>query len=204
MTLLKQALTHSSYLKHKPKHTTKSNETLEFLGDAVLELLVREHLFKKYPQVREGKLNDLKKQYTSTDALARIARRLRLGKYLILDTGEERSGGRRKTSNIANSLEALIGALYLDRGLVYTKRFVRKNFFNVKPLCTRDYKSLLNSWATSRQRSVSYRVTKEIGPQHRKIFHVTVYLQGKKAGSGSGKNKKAAEQKAAQAFLKKT
>lgn len=181
----------------------KSNETLEFLGDAVLELLVREHLYKRFPGVREGKLNDLKKQYTRTEALARVARRLKVGSYLTLDPGEARTGGRRKTSNIANSVEALIGALYLDRGIVYTRRFVKKNFLDIRPLVKKDYKSILNTWATANQQSVSYRLIEESGPPHKRIFHVGIYLSGKKAGSGSGRNKKAAEQKAARDFLRK-
>ncbi len=201
--LLKRAFTHSSYSQTiKKKTTDTSNETLEFLGDAVLELVTREYLFKKFPKAREGKLSELKKRYTSTETLYRAGKKLGLGAFLVMDKGEELTGGRNRPSNIAGCLEAVIGALYLDRGLNYAKKFISKVLLTRRIAQLKDYKSLLNHWAMQNQAKVNYKVVKEEGPSHYKIFYVNLYVNKKRVGQGSGKTKKQAEQKAAKEFYK--
>jgi ribonuclease-3 len=201
--LLKRAFTHSSYSQTTKKKTLDlSNETLEFLGDAVLELVTREYLFKKFPKIREGKLSELKKRYTSTETLYRVGKKLGLGTFLLMDKGEELTGGRNRPSNIAGCLEAIIGALYLDRGLNYVGKFINQALLTRRIAQSKDYKSLLNHWAMQNQAKVNYKVVKEEGPSHHKIFYVKLYVNKKRVGQGSGKTKKQAEQKAAKEFLK--
>ena len=203
-TLLRQAFTHSSYLSTAQKKTTyKSNETLEFLGDAVLELVTREYLLNKFPRAREGRLSELKKRYTSTDTLYRAGKRLGLGAFLLMDKGEQLTGGRNRPSNIADCLEAIIGALYLDRGLKYVEKFINDVLLTRRITQSRDYKSLLNQWAMHHQLKVKYKVVKEEGPPHHKIFYVNLFVNGGHVGQGSGKTKKQAEQAAAKFLLKK-
>ena len=200
--LLKLALTHSSSLQ-KRTGKANSNETLEFLGDAVLELIVREFLCAKYPDDSEGILSEMKKKYTSTDALCSTGKRLRLGKSLIMGKGEVRTGGRNRPSIIAGCLEAIIGALYLDRGLDYTAKFVKNILLNRRIKQHKDHKSIFNRWALKHQRCVSYRIIKEVGTPHNKRFYINLYIDNKKVSQGSGTTKKKAEQEAAKIFLKK-
>lgn len=203
-SLLKLALTHSSYLQTtKIKTKQKSNETLEFLGDAVLELITREHLFKKFPQANEGDLSELKKMYTNSETLYKIGRDLGLGKFLIMDKGEELTGGRNRQSNIAGCLEAIIGALYVDRGLRYVEKFVYRMILTREIDTYEDYKSLLNLWAMKNQHKISYRVGKELGPPHQRTFYVELYVDGKKTSRGKGGSKKVAEQEASKIFFQK-
>jgi ribonuclease-3 len=200
--MLKRALTHSSYIQiTKDRSHHETYEILEFLGDAVLELVTREYLIQKYPNAHEGTLSELKKRYTSTDALYTVGKKLNLGKFLFLDKGEASTGGRVRPSNIAGCFEAVIGALYLDRGLPYTEKFIRRVILNKRMLRTVDYKSHLNAWAMQHRYTLEYRVTKEKGAPHRKIFHITLYVNRKKYGTGIGSTKKKAEQEAARKFL---
>jgi ribonuclease-3 len=201
-SLLKLALTHSSYLQTRTDKVN-SNETLEFLGDAVLELIVRESLYAKYPDDSEGKLSEMKKKYTSTEALCSTGKRLRLGKSLIMAKGEVRTGGRNRPSIIAGCLEAIIGALYLDRGLDYTAKFVKNILLNRRIKQHKDYKSILNRWVLKNQRQVSYRIMKETGTPHCKKFYINLYIDNKKVSQGTGITKKKAEQEAAKSFLRK-
>jgi len=201
-SLLKNALTHSSYLQ-KRNDKVSSNETLEFLGDAVLELIVREFLRDKYPGESEGTLSEMKKKYTSTDALYSTGKRLCLGSILIMGKGEAGTGGRNRPSIIAGCLEAIIGALYLDRGLDYTVKFVKNILLKRRVKQHKDHKSILNRWALKNQRLVSYRVMKEAGTPHNKKYYITLYINNKKVSQGSGTTKKKAEQEAAKVFLKK-
>lgn len=202
--LLKLALTHSSYSPTaKEQSSKKSNETLEFLGDAVLELLTREYLLKKLPEANEGELSELKKMYTSTEILYKTGKKLGLGKFLLMDRGEERTGGRNRPSNIAGCLEAIIGALYLDRGLNYVAKFIHNILLKKRMIKKRDYKSLLNQWMMRNHCTIYYRVAKEEGPPHLKKFYVNLYVDKKKVGQGSGATKKKAEQEAARVFLQK-
>lgn len=196
--LLKLALTHSSYAQGKNK---KSNETLEFLGDAILELVVREHLFKKYPKSREGELSELKKIYTSEEALHAVGKSLGIGSFILMDKGEELTGGRNRESNIAGCLEAIIGASYLDQGLNITRKFIRNKILKKRIEPSRDYKSLVNNWAMCSQAKIIYKVVKEEGPPHNKIFHIGLYINKVKKTEGIGSTKKKAEQEAARIFL---
>ena len=200
-TLLKRAFTHSSFQGGTAKRPAKSNETLEFLGDAVLELITREYLHKKFPELTEGKLNELKIRYTNTDSLHRIGKDLNIGEFLLMDKGEELTGGRERTSNIAGALEALIGAIYLDSGLNRARAFVQKHILRKDFSRSLDYKSMLNRWAMKNQRSIGYRVAKSHGPPHRKVFHVDLYVDKKRISRGAGDSKKKAQQAAARRFF---
>jgi len=200
---LKLAFTHSSFLQTQHKIAQKSNETLEFLGDAVLELITREYLLRKFPEANEGELSELKKMYTSTDALYKTGKKLGLGKFLLMDKGEELTGGRNRPSNIADCVEAVIGALYLDRGLKYVEKFLCRILFKKRIIKQKDHKSLLNQWTMQKQYVIYYKINKEQGPPHHKIFHVNLYINKKKVGQGSGNTKKKAEQEAARNFFRK-
>lgn len=200
-TLLRLALTHSSFGRNGTTRRVKSNETLEFLGDAVLELVVREYLYKRFPKATEGELNEIKVKYTNTDILHRIGCELGIGAFLLMDRGEELTGGRERPSNIAGAVEAVIGAVYLDQGLAGARRFIKRHVLRKDVSGLRDYKSLLNQWAMKEQRSIGYRVAKSHGPPHRKVFHVDLYVDKKKVSRGSGDSKKKAQQAAARIFF---
>lgn len=180
----------------------QSNENLEFLGDAVLELVVREHLYRKHPRSDEGRMSEMKKAYTSEDALFVVGRRLGIGRCLVLDQGEIQTGGRTRRSNITGAVEALIGALYLDRGLEYARRFIRRTILDRRIRVEPDYKSLLNNLAMRKQWPLEYRVLKEIGPAHEKTFVLGLYINRRLRARGRGQNKKKAEQAASKAFIK--
>jgi len=200
-TLLKRALTHSSFQGGTAKRPAKSNETLEFIGDAVLELITREHLHKKFPELTEGKLNEIKIKYTNTDSLHRVGKDLKIGEFLLMDKGEELTGGRERPSNIAGALEALIGAIYLDSGLSRARAFVQKHVLKKDFSGLLDYKSMLNRWAMKNQCSIGYRVAKSQGPPHRKVFHVDLYVDKRRVSRGAGDSKKKAQQAAARKFF---
>jgi ribonuclease-3 len=200
-SLLKVALTHSSFQGNSAKKPVKSNETLEFLGDAVLELIAREYLHKKFPDLAEGKLNELKIRYTNTDSLYRIGDELKIGEFLMMDKGEELTGGRERPSNIAGAVEALIGAIYLDSGLTRARSFVQKHILKKDFSGLLDYKSMLNRWAMKHQCRIGYRVAKSHGPPHRKVFHVDLYVDKKRISRGTGDSKKKAQQAAAKKFF---
>ena len=199
-TILKTALTHSSYMPG----SGISNEVLEFLGDAVLELVTREHLCKLYPKAREGELSERKKNFTSTEALYRTGKRYGIGEYVFMSKGTRNSGGHLRPSIIANTMEALIGALYIDRGLTYTQKFIRRVFLKKKHTLSKDYKSLVNHWAMRYRKKLSYRIVKETGPPHQRVFRVHLYVGRTRKAVGTGTSKKDAEQQAAEKFLKKT
>jgi ribonuclease-3 len=199
--LLRRAFTHSSFQRTETKRTQRSNETLEFLGDAVLELLTREHLYKKFPKLSEGDLNEIKIKFTNQNTLFDVGKDLQIGTFLLMDKGEVLTGGRARPSNIAGCLEALIGAIYLDGGLKNARAFVVKHILKRDISGLRDHKSLLNRWAMKQQYSIGYRVAKSHGPPHRKIFHVDLYINKKKVSRGSGDSKKKAQQAAAKKFI---
>ncbi len=199
--LLRRAFTHSSYQRTAKKKTHKSNETLEFLGDAVLELVTREHLYKKFPRLSEGDLNDMKIKFTNQDTLYEVGKDLDIGAFMIMDKGEDATGGRARSSNIAGCLEALIGAIYLDGGLKKASNFITKHILKRDISGLRDHKSILNRWGMKEQLDISYRVVKSYGPPHRKVFHVDLYINKKKASRGSGDSKKKAQQAAAKSYI---
>ena len=198
--LLEQALTHSSYAneKHMKKHS--DNERLEFLGDAVLEIVSSEFLFINYPQKPEGELTKLRASIVCEPTLALCTKPLDLGKYLRLGRGEDHTGGRKRKSILSDALEAVIGAIYLDGGFTNAKEFVLNFILNDiehKQLFY-DSKTILQEIVQEKgTQPVEYVLIKEEGPDHNKNFTVDARVNGKVMGQGSGHTKKAAEQAAA-------
>lgn len=207
-SLLKEAFTHRSYL-NETREKLNSNERLEFLGDAVLELLVSEHLFHRFPNFPEGRLTNLRSAIVRAESLARAARKLNLGEKLLMSKGEEEGGGRKNLSLLANCFEALLGALYLDQGISRVKEFLQATIFIyvpeiIKKRTYQDFKSYLQEKIQEKTKiSPIYKVLKEEGPDHQKIFTVGVYVKDKKIGEGRGKSKQEAEQEAAKEGLEK-
>jgi ribonuclease-3 len=203
--LLERALTHKSYANEN--RLLAHNERMEFLGDAVLNLVVSEYLMKTCPDATEGDLSRLRAAVVSEPALALVARGLGLGDCLLLGKGEEQTGGRDKDSLLANSLEALIASIYLDAGTDATEAFIIRFFGDlIKQACvmrgTIDYKTQLQELCQERLKQLpDYRVISETGPDHRKQFTVELSLRGEVYGSGTGRNKKEAEQRAAKEAL---
>lgn len=205
-SLLERAMMHSSYIneKHLPKHCC--NERLEFLGDAVLELVSSEFLFKENPEVSEGELTKTRASMVCEPSLAFCARDISLGEYLLLGKGEEATGGRKRESVTSDAMEALIGAIYLDGGFTNAKEFIRR--FVLSDLENKklffDSKTILQEIVQSeKNQGIAYRLLKEEGPDHDKEFFVEVYLGDVNYGIGKGRTKKAAEQEAAyQAILR--
>jgi len=202
-SLLKQALTHSSYINENPDFVLLSNERLEFLGDAILDFIVAEKLYKEFPELPEGKLTAIRASLVCRDALTEVASSLGLGDYLLLGRGEEASKGRTKPSNLANAMEAVIGAIYLDQGLVKAKKFVlsrlRPRLRKIKAgKITLNYKALLQEFV-QRKKTLTpvYRLVEITGPGHEKQFTAEVMVEGEVLGKGTGKNKKSAEMEAA-------
>lgn len=204
-SLLKQALMHSSYLNENPGLT--SNERLEFLGDAVLGLIVAEKLYQDFPQLAEGDMTKLRARLVRRDTLASIATTLRLGDYLYLGKGEEASGGRHKPANLAGALEAIMAALYLDQDTTTTKDFILRLLgAELRKVASHsagvDYKSELQELIQAReQKTPTYHIIEAIGPDHSKTFTIEVRLGEMVLGKGSGRSKKAAEAEAARSAL---
>jgi len=206
--LLVEALTHKSFVNENQDKGLKDNERLEFLGDAVLDLSISAYLIRQFPQAREGELSKLKAIIVSEPILSRIATDLHIGEYLFLGKGEEKSGGRKKTSLLANAFEAVIGAIYMDGGFESARRVVEMTFAPyIDHIVTRkqsfDYKTDLQEYCQAHGHSLPvYKVVRETGPDHKKIFEVEIIIDGKPLGTGKGKSKKDAEQKAAKEALK--
>ncbi len=206
-SLLEQALVHSSYINENPGFAPTSNERLEFLGDAVLGLIVAEKLYQDSPQFTEGEMTKLRAALVRRDTLARMARAIRLGDYLYLGKGEEASGGRHKPVNLAGALEAIIAAIFLDQGAAATKSFILRLFNQeIQKVVSQgagvDYKSQLQELIQARQQlTPAYHVVEAIGPDHDKRFTVEVRVDDTVLGRGSGKSKKMAEAEAARSAL---
>ena len=198
--LLTQALTHSSYANEKHMKKGSDNERLEFLGDAVLEIVSSEFLYHKYPQLPEGELTKLRASLVCEPTLAFCTEPLHLGDYLQLGKGEDMTGGRMRKSILSDALEAVIGAIYLDGGFASAKEFVLNFILNDiehKQLFY-DSKTILQEIVQENgTQPVEYILTKEEGPDHNKNFTVEARVNGKVMGQGSGHTKKAAEQAAA-------
>jgi ribonuclease-3 len=205
--LLRQALKHRSFLPQVNERRVHSNERLELLGDAVLGLVVTEALFHRFPDKEEGEITAMKSLLVSRKILARFARQLDLGRFILMSEAEERSGGRMRPSIISDTFEAVIGAVYLDGGLERAKAFVED--IVLKEIDTilneeqhRNFKSLLLEYSQSRNLGVPfYNICSAEGPDHDKIFTVEVKIQNRTVGVGVGNSKKRAEQKAAQNAL---
>lgn len=207
--LLKTAFVHKSYLNEHRSARMDDNERLEFLGDAVLELVTTEFLYEAFPDAGEGKLTALRSALVKGRHLAQVARDLELGQYLLLSHGEEKSGGREKQYILANTLEALIGAMYLDSGFVtvhkFISRFILTNLGDIveKGLHV-DAKSKLQEFAQEKLGVTPvYQVLNESGPDHNRVFEVGAFLGKDLAGKGFGSSKQKAEQEAAQDALKR-
>lgn len=204
---LKQALTHSSYTNEHKKKVTDNNERMEFLGDAVLEIIISEFLFINYPLMKEGELSRLRASIVCEQMLAKKARKIKLGKYLVLGHGEDFSGGRDRESILADAFEAVIGAVFLDGGLESAKLFVLNTFVkDIKELQGKyksiDYKSYLQELIQAQsKRPLVYEIISESGPDHNKVFEAMVIHDKNTLGTGKGKTKKEAEQNAALASI---
>jgi len=206
--ILEESLTHSSYSNEDKAYNKVNNERLEFLGDAVLSISVSRYIFDEFPDYPEGDLTKLRAQVVCEDTLSLVAANLNLGKYLLLGKGEESSGGRERKSILADAVEAVIAAIYLDGGYKQAEKFVLNNLTEyiklaVKGKIITDFKSYLQEYCQSKSQSckIRYVVTKEEGPDHDKVFHVNVMVNKNVAGKGVGKNKKIAEQNAAKDAL---
>lgn len=209
-TLLIEALTHKSYVNERRASGRTHNERLEFLGDAVLSLIVSDYLARRYPALNEGALSKLKAKLVSETPLANAARRLDLGARLRLGRGEERSKGREKASLLADALEAVIAAVYLDGGFEASRNFAidalsdelqQIDLLQESP-GEADYKTRFQEWCQKRHEVLPrYVVLRETGPDHQKLFEVEVYIHEKLCGIGRGHSKKEAEQNAAQRAL---
>jgi ribonuclease-3 len=202
--LLKTALTHSSYAN---ENNCQSNERLEYIGDAVLDVLMGEYLYRKFPDYHEGDLTKKRAKNVCESALVEYAKACDLKKYLLLGNGEEKSGGRDRVALQADTFEALIGAVYMDKGLLETRKIFDKV---VTPIVEDekednfvDYKSYLQELVQSDKRSLEYKIISESGPSHDKTFQTRVYMDEILMGEGLGKSKKEAEQSAAEMALKK-
>ena len=198
--LLKRALTHSSYMNEQKINKNGDYERLEFLGDAVLELVSSEFLFHEHPEVPEGELTKMRASMVCEPSLAFCARDIELGKYLLLGKGEDATGGRKRESVTSDAMEALIGAIYLDGGFANAKEFIER--FILKDLENKklfyDSKTILQEIVQSNFKApVSYELLGEKGPDHNKVFEVAVRIGDDRYGVGSGRTKKAAEQEAA-------
>jgi ribonuclease-3 len=206
--LLEHALTHKSRAAEDVSGGVADNESLEFLGVAVLGLVVADALFRQYPSYNEGQKSKIKASVVSTHALARQAEEIRLGDHLILGRGEEKTGGRFKQALLADAYEALIAAIYLDGGLEAAETFLRRELKAAidagaaANFVGQDYKSALQERVQALGRPLpEYRIAGETGPDHRKVFHVEVVVGGEVLGSATGKAKKEAEQEAARRAL---
>ena len=200
---------HLSYLNENPGFTRPSNERLEFLGDAILNFIVTKKLYEEFPQLPEGELTEIRAALVCRDTLVELASSLKLGDWLLLGRGEEANGGRAKESNLANAMEALIGALYLDQGIAKARRFILRQ---LKPelekikagKITPNYKALVQELIQGQKKPTPvYRLVEATGPDHSKQFTAEILVEGEALGKGVGKSKKVAESQAARAAWEK-
>lgn len=207
ISLLQNALTHSSYANERWHNSLLSNERLEFLGDSVLGMLVADFLYSTFPDRPEGELTRMRADMVCEHTLALVANRIHLGQHLQLGHGEERLGGRSRESILADATESVIAACFLDGGLEAAARFV-KRFILVEVPVSRphnmDYKTALQELVQQKKnQTLTYTLVGQSGPDHDKVFAVEVSLNGETVGSGSGSSKKRAEQMAAKSAMEK-
>ncbi len=204
---LQRAITHRSYVNEKRLSPDRHNERLEFLGDAVLELVISEFLMERHPDFTEGQLSKLRAAIVNEKQLATLARQLRLGEFLFLGKGEEQTSGREKNSLLADAFEALLGAVYLDGGFKKVTAVIRKQYhllLDKGPLQEfyQDFKTELQERTQALFHSIPrYKLVAEIGPDHSKTFEIELYVRDRLMGKGLGRSKKEAEQVAAQQAL---
>lgn len=206
-SLLEQALVHRSYLNENPEFPLPSNERLEFLGDSLLGFVIAEELYRRFPHLSEGEMTRLRSVLVRMETLARLASSLQLGAHLYLGWGEEASGGRERPSNLARTLEAVVGAVLIDQGFDVAKEFVLRIFEEeilsaIENGLTTDYKSRLQEVVQARHHvTPTYITTREEGPDHDKEFTVEVMVGRRVVGRGRGKSKRMAEMEAARIAL---
>ena len=205
ITLLQNALAHSSYANERWHDSLKSNERLEFLGDSILGMVTAEYLYRNFPDRPEGDLTRMRADMVCERSLAVAAERIALGDHLLLGNGEEAGGGRRRDSILADAVESVIAACFLDGGMDAARRFIDTFVLTdvpVKKLRNADYKTALQELVQQKKNQIlSYALVGESGPDHDKKFEVEVSLNGKVVGRGSGSSKKRAEQDAAKAAI---
>ncbi len=201
ITLLQNALAHSSYANERWHDSLKSNERLEFLGDSILGMVVAEHLYKTFPDRLEGELTRMRADMVCEQALCAVALRLNLGDHLLLGHGEEQTGGRQRASILADAVESVIAASFLDGGMEAAKGIIQRFILCDVPVTRMhnvDYKtSLQEKVQQEKDKVLSYALVSESGPDHDKRFTVAVSLNGERIGQGTGSSKKRAEQEAA-------
>lgn len=204
--LLRQAFTHTSYVNEHRGKKVEDNERLEFLGDAVLQLTVSEHLYRRYPHLSEGELTRMRAAIVCEPSLVRFAEALDFGRVVLLGKGEERTGGRSRPSLLADAFEAFVGALYLDQGLDAVRAFLDRHLFAHLPedgQAGKDFKTRLQETAQNLGLGTpEYRVVEERGPSHEREFVVEVRIGERISGRGAGRSKKEAEQQAAAQSLR--
>jgi len=207
ISLLQNALSHSSYANERWHNSLMSNERLEFLGDSVLGMLVAEHLYRSFPNRPEGELTRMRADMVCEKTLAGIAGQIGLGKHLLLGKGEEQGGGRNRDSILADAVESVIAACYLDGGMEAAKRFIERFVLvnvPVNQMHNADYKTALQELVQQKKnQTLAYRLVGESGPDHDKQFEVELTLNGNVIGRGVGSSKKRAEQDAARIALEK-
>ena len=207
ITLLHNALSHSSYANERYHDGLMSNERLEFLGDSILGMVVADYLYRNFPDRPEGELTRMRADMVCETALAEVADKLGLGQHLLLGHGEEQGGGRTRASTLADAVESVIAASYLDGGMEAARQFIGKFILCDVPvgkLHNQDYKTALQELVQQKKNQVlSYQLIGESGPDHDKQFSVEVSLNGDVVGQGSGTSKKRAEQAAACAAIEK-
>ena len=207
--LLEEALRHSSYANEHRGANRLSNERLEFLGDSVLGFVTAEYLFAKHPTAPEGELTRIRALLVCEDSLHEVAQRLELGRHLLLGNGEESGGGRTRASILADAVEAVFAAVYLDGGLEEARKLIHRVLLDteredIAEEKRRDYKTLLQEYVQrSPNQTLTYAMVAESGPDHAKTFLAEVQLNGARIGSGSGHSKKEAEQMAARDAMEK-
>ena len=205
ISLLQNALAHSSYANERWHNSLMSNERLEFLGDSILGMMVAEYLYRTFPDRPEGELTRMRADMVCEQTLAAVAGRIDLGRHLLLGNGEEQGGGRTRNSILADAVESVIAASFLDGGMEAARQFIQKFILvevPVKKLHNVDYKTGLQELVQQKKNQVlTYTLVGESGPDHDKRFDMEVKLNGKVVGLGSGSSKKRAEQDAARAAM---
>jgi len=207
LDLLVEAFTHRSYLNEHREYTGSHNERLEFLGDAVLELSVTDFLFKKFPEKSEGELTNLRAALVNTVSLAESAQKIGINDFLLLSKGESKDTGRARDVILADALEAIIGALYLDGGYANAERFIAQNLYGkidavIENRAYQDAKSRFQELAQEKKSiTPNYQTLSEVGPDHDKRFTIGVFIGDSEIARGEGQSKQEAEQSAATAAL---
>ncbi len=207
ISLLQNALSHSSYANERWHDSLRSNERLEFLGDSILGMVVAEYLYSHYPHKLEGSLTRMRADVVCETALAKVAREIDLGRHLLLGNGEEQGGGRTRDSILSDALESVIAACFLDGGMAVARDFIHRFILREEPVAqnnNRDYKTALQELVQQKKNQVlAYTLVGQSGPDHNKVFAVELSLNGQVVGIGEGSSKKRAEQMAARAALEK-